>query len=94
MKYALSILQNTGHTRAGLEKLHIEQNLKLSLTEEENLNDPSKYRRLSDRLVYLTVTRPDIVYSVRMLGQFMHQPAKKTTLGGSSSSSEIHQTYS
>ena len=75
-KYALDILQDTGLTGARSEKIPMEQNLKLSLTEGEKLNDPSKYRRLVDRLIYLTVTRPDIVYSVRMLNQFMHEPRK------------------
>ena len=61
----------------------MEQKLKLSLTGGENLNDRSKYRCLAGRLIYLTVTRPDIVYSVRMLSQFMHEPRKphwETTL--------------
>ena len=40
------------------------------------MNDPSNYRRLIDILIYLTVTRLDIVYSVRMLSQFMHEPRK------------------
>ena len=53
----------------------MEQNLKLSLTREK-LNDPSKYRWLIDRLIYLTITRLDIQYSVRMLSQFMHEPRK------------------
>ena len=54
----------------------MEHNLKLSLTEGEKLNDPSRYRRLIGRLIYLSVTRPDIVYSVRVLSQFMHEPRK------------------
>ena len=66
-KYALDILQDIGLTTARLENFSIELNLKLSLIEGEKLNDLSKYIRLIDRLIYLTVTRPDIVYSVRML---------------------------
>ena len=59
-KYALDIFQDIGFTGARLEKFPMEQNLKLSLIEK--LNDPSKFRRLIDRLIYLTVTKPDIVY--------------------------------
>ena len=75
-KYALDILQDTGLIEARPEKFPMEQNLKLSLTEGEKLNDSSKYRRLIGRLIYFSVTRPDIVYSVRMLSQFMHELRK------------------
>ena len=75
-KYALDILQDTGLTGARLENFCMEQNLKLPLTRGEKLNDPSKYRWLAGRLIYLSVTRPDTVYSVRMLSQFMHEPRK------------------
>ncbi|KAL5555467.1 hypothetical protein UlMin_037703 [Ulmus minor] len=54
----------------------MEQNLKLTTTDGELLNDATKYRRLIGRLIYLTVTRPDIVYSVQTLSQFMHEPRK------------------
>ena len=75
-KYALDILQDTSLTGAGPEKFRMEQNLKLSLTGGEKLNDPSKYKWLAGTLIYLIVTMPDIVYSIRMLSQFMHEPRK------------------
>ncbi|MCH83693.1 hypothetical protein A2U01_0004519 [Trifolium medium] len=52
----------------------MEQNLKLSPSGDTILNDPTPYRRLVGRLIYLTVTRPDIAYPVNILSQFMHAP--------------------
>lgn len=52
----------------------MEHNLKLTPTNRALLNDPTKYRRLVRILIYLLVTRLDIVYSVRTLSQSMHQP--------------------
>jgi hypothetical protein len=38
------------------------------------LDDPTPYRRLIGRLMYLSLTRPDLVYSIQALSQFMSQP--------------------
>ncbi|KAG5243591.1 mitochondrial protein [Salix suchowensis] len=75
-KYKVDILQDLGLSGARPEKFPMEQNLKLTPTDEALLNDPTKYKRLVGRLIYLTVTRPDIVYYVRTLSQFMHEPRK------------------
>ena len=75
-KYALDILQNAGLTGARPKKFPMEQNLKLTPTDGALLNDATKYRRLIGRLIYLTVTRPNIMYSVRVLSQFMQEPRK------------------
>lgn len=75
-KYALHILQDSGLLGARPDSFPMEQNLALTSTNGALLNDPTKYRRLVGRLIYLTVCRPDIVYPVRTLSQFMHEPRK------------------
>ena len=40
----------------------------------ELLKDPEKYQRLVGRLIYLTITRPNITYYVHVLSRFMHKP--------------------
>lgn len=63
-KYTLDILQDAGLTGARPEKCPMEQNVKLQTTDGAILNDPTRYRRLVGKLIYLTVTRPDIVFAV------------------------------
>lgn len=54
---------------------HMEPNLRLTSTDGDHfLLDASLYRRLTGRLIYLTISRPDIVFSVRILSQFMANP--------------------
>jgi hypothetical protein len=50
----------------------MEQNLKLNNADGDLLPDPSSFRWLVGRLIYLTITRPDIVFLVNILSQFMH----------------------
>jgi hypothetical protein len=71
----LEILKDDGILGVKPVNSPIEQNTKLS-DAGDLLKDPSQYRRLVGRLIYLTITRPDIMYSVHVLSRFMHAPHK------------------
>ncbi|XP_022853385.1 uncharacterized protein LOC111374861 [Olea europaea var. sylvestris] len=74
-KYTLDILADSGILGSKPTKIPIEQNQGLSKDSGLPLPDPSVYRRLIGRLLYLTITRPDISYSVQTLSQFMAHPS-------------------
>ncbi|XP_070017536.1 uncharacterized mitochondrial protein AtMg00240-like [Nicotiana sylvestris] len=44
--------------------------------EDELLKDVASYQRLIGKLLYLTMTRPDISFVVQTLSQFLQQPKK------------------
>ena len=52
----------------------MEANLKLSMDEGDDISDVSVYHRLLGKLLYLTLTRPDISYAVGRLSQFISKP--------------------
>ncbi|KAK3034855.1 hypothetical protein RJ639_032310 [Escallonia herrerae] len=73
-KYALDILSESGLSASKPAAFPMEQNHGLALAGGPLLSDPGPYRRLIGRLVYLTITRPDICYAVHVLSQFIQSP--------------------
>jgi myo-inositol catabolism protein IolC len=63
---ALNIIFDSGFTASKPIDFPMEQKLKLTHSEGSALSDPSPYRRLVGRLIYLIVTRPDIAYLVNI----------------------------
>ncbi|XP_055801819.1 uncharacterized mitochondrial protein AtMg00240-like [Solanum dulcamara] len=45
-----------------------------SSADDQILQQPKRYQRLMGRLLYLTMTRPDIAFPVQVLSQYMHNP--------------------
>ena len=41
------------------------------------MNYPSRYCRVEGRLIYLTITRPDLCYAVHIFSQFMQVPREE-----------------
>lgn len=73
-KYTLELLEDTGFLAAKPSSVPFDPNLKLSPTDGAPLADPTLYRRLIGRLIYLTNTRPDISFVVQHLSQYVSKP--------------------
>lgn len=73
-KYVLSLLDDTGFIDAKPASLPMDPNLKLSSMDGELLSDVAQYRRIIGRLLYLTISRPDISFAVNKLSQYMAAP--------------------
>lgn len=82
-KYALELISDVG--LAGSKPVHtpLEPNVKLTSVEHDNctgakddplFEDMSRYQKLIGKLIYLTITRPNICFAVQLLSQLMQHP--------------------
>jgi len=76
-KYALKIIEECGLLGAKPADFPIEENHKLALATGRELHDATRYRRLVGRLIYLTITRPELTHAVYVLSQFMQSPREE-----------------
>ncbi|XP_065855377.1 uncharacterized mitochondrial protein AtMg00810-like [Euphorbia lathyris] len=73
-KYTLDVLTEAGMLGCKPIDTPMEQNHHLATADGPSMPDPAQYRRLVGRLVYLTITRPELSYSVHTLAQFLSNP--------------------
>lgn len=73
-KYITDILEEYKMTQCKPLKLPMDTHVKLISTTGEPLKHPEEYQKLVGKLIYLTITRPDIAFTVHVLSQFMHSP--------------------
>ncbi|KAL2238004.1 UNVERIFIED_CONTAM: Retrovirus-related Pol polyprotein from transposon RE2 [Sesamum indicum] len=75
-KYTNDIISDVGMTQAKVTSTPLTAGIKLSNSEEEQMQNPEAYRRLLGRLLYLGFTRPDICHGTQQLSQYMQHPNK------------------
>ena len=66
-KYVLDILEETGMLDCKLVDTPMDPNVKLVPKQGELQRDPGRYQRLVEKLNYLTITRPNISFLVRVV---------------------------
>lgn len=72
-KYVLDVLKESNMNDAKPVHTPLNSKLKLSL-EGMLLPNVSYYQRLVSKLIYLTIIRPNIIFSVSIASQFKHYP--------------------
>ena len=73
-KYILDILTDIGMLDCKPVDTPMDPNVKLVPGQGELLRDPGRYRRLVGKLNYLTITRPNILFLVSVVSQFLQSP--------------------
>ena len=73
-KYMLDLLAKKNMLKCRLADTPMDSTCKLVADERFLLDDPGRYRRLVGKLIYLTITRPDIAFPVSVVSQLLVQP--------------------
>ncbi|CAM8965458.1 unnamed protein product [Rhodiola kirilowii] len=73
-QYVLDLLSEVGLLACKPSSTPMDIKQKLALSTANPLPDPTEYRKIVGKLVYLHVTRPDIAFPVHMLSQFLAAP--------------------
>lgn len=73
-RYVLDILKRTNMQDAKPVSTPMATSVQLSAFDGEVFENPTLYRSTIGALQYLSITRPDIAFTVNRLSQFMHNP--------------------
>lgn len=73
-KYICDILQEANMLDTKPVDTPLPTGCKITQSDGSALSNSSKYRRLVGRLLYLTMTRPNIMFAIQQLSQFMAKP--------------------
>ncbi|XP_071741222.1 uncharacterized mitochondrial protein AtMg00810-like [Rutidosis leptorrhynchoides] len=78
-KYCLEVIDEVGLLASKPSVTPMETGINFSNIDDHSdsdfpLEDIRKYQKLIGKLIYITLTRPDIAYSVHCLSQYMHAP--------------------
>ncbi|GMI66431.1 cysteine-rich RLK (RECEPTOR-like protein kinase) 8 [Hibiscus trionum] len=73
-RYAAGLLESFSMGESKDMATPMETNVKLKKDRGKILQDARNFRQLVGSLVYLTITRPEISYSVSVISQFMQNP--------------------
>ncbi|XP_019052185.1 PREDICTED: uncharacterized protein LOC109114293 [Nelumbo nucifera] len=73
-KYILDLLQETDMLGCRPADTPIEPNHGVQESVGEDYLDKERYQKLVGKLIFLSLTRPNIAYAVHVVSQFMHNP--------------------
>ncbi|KAG8475656.1 hypothetical protein CXB51_032633 [Gossypium anomalum] len=75
-KYVLDLLKETGFLGCKPTDTPMEANLRFN-KEDGSLEDREKFQRLVGKLIYLSLTRPNIAFPINVISQHMTNPTEK-----------------
>ncbi|CAL9004079.1 unnamed protein product [Prunus brigantina] len=76
-KYASNLLKRFGLQDCKPVSIPLVPHDKLRKDDDSGAADEAQYRKIVGSLLYLTATRPDIMYAACLLARFMHCPTNK-----------------
>lgn len=74
-KYVLALLKEIRTSEAKDIDTSMETNMQFSSNDREQITNKTSYQRLIGKLIYLIATRPDIIFAVNKLSQFIQNLA-------------------